>query len=105
MKMVNTTNLNYVFIYFQFKSDSECTCLEQMVNTNVPKSVCLVYRFEFSRGFIDPALAVVICIPKPLVLGSSGFGMSCSIWVQDMWKKLVPNLHRGLEPTFGCDMD
>ena len=76
-----------------------------MVNTIVPKSVCLVYEFEYSSELIDPALAVVICFPKPSVLGSSGFGMSYSILVEDMWKKLVPNLHCGLEPTLGCDMD
>ena len=44
-----------------------------MVNTIVPKSVCLVYWFEFSSEFINPALAVVICFPKPSVRGSSGF--------------------------------
>lgn len=101
MKMVNTTNLENVRMGFWFKSDSECPCFAQIVSTRVPKSVRMVCRLEFTSDSVDPALAVAICFPKPSVLGSSGFGLSYSILVEDRQKKLGRNLHRGLEHYFG----
>ncbi len=44
--MVNTTDLKFVPINYQFKSDSEHICLVKMVDTTVSKSVPMGYRFK-----------------------------------------------------------
>ncbi len=42
--MVNTRVSKFVPMGYQFKSDSEHTCLVKMVNTTVSKSVPMGYR-------------------------------------------------------------